>query len=130
MPDDINETPIARQIEDVAAATAASPPDDDAKRERDILFRQKKRNDRVQEVSHWILVVAVILIGGVMVIALAIRIVYMILPLKWQWLSPEQIQQLDHFLFSGFVGGVLTQAGRKIAGDFNPPKESDSDSEE
>ena len=46
-----------------------------------------------------------------MVVALATRIVYMILPLKWQWLSAEQIQQLDHFLFSGFVGGVLTQAG-------------------
>ena len=45
MPDEPDEKPIAQQIEDVAAAIVSAPPDEDAKRERDILYRQKKRTD-------------------------------------------------------------------------------------
>lgn len=120
------DSQIAKQIELVAAATVTPSSDPKAKQEEDALFRQRKRDENIRTVIHWVLMSATALIGGLIVVVLAVRIVYMVLPIKWQWLTPDQLIQVDHFLFSGFIGGVLTQAGRKIAGTY---RVSDNDSE-
>lgn len=121
------ENEIAKQIERVAAATDVSPPDDKAKLELGKYYRQQRRDETMRSVIHAVLIIAVSLVGLVIVGVLTIRIVFLVLPSKWQWLSEDQITQIDHFLFSGFIGGVLTQAGRKIIGSYKGSNESDSD---
>jgi len=127
-PNSAEDGSIAEKIEHVAASTPSTDKDDVAKKELGALYLQSKRNEQVKTAVHYIIIIAVLVVGIVIVAALTIRIVYLVLPAKWQWMTTEQIEQLDHFLFSGFIGGVLTQAGRKIVTNYKSDDEDQSES--
>jgi hypothetical protein len=38
---------------------------------------------------------------------LIIRAAHFVIPNEWCWLSPERLQNIDKFLFSGILGGVI-----------------------
>jgi hypothetical protein len=120
-----NSDLIPQLIQGAVNAATPAPPDAKARLEEQRLFGDAKRSERYKSCIHWISVIAIALIGLTIVAVLIARIIHLILPTNRQWLTSEQAHSLDEYLFSGTVGGVLTQAIRKIQGKKNADSEEE-----
>ena len=73
------------------------------------LFGDEKRKEETRQVFHrafiWFLRVAAFMF----LLMLVARVLHFILPEDWLWLSDEQVQDMDGFLFSGTLGGLIVK---------------------
>ena len=80
------------------------------------LFNARKREETLKVVLHWITMIALVIVFIVLVIVFLIRIGHFILPTDYKWLSDEQLQTIDKFLFSGALGGIVSKHAGKLFG--------------
>ena len=69
----------------------------------------------VKKAKQRVFIISIYMLWLMAVCVLMIRLIHFILPEFCQWLSVEQLQSLDKFLFSGAIGGVLGKYGAKVA---------------
>lgn len=87
----------------------ASPPSDKlAKQEVKEKFRGDEiRAEEAKQAIHkaflWFLRVAAFAFIALFIV----RMIHFMLPQNWCWLSAEQTQSIDRFLFSGAIGGLV-----------------------
>lgn len=84
------------------------PIDDKAKKEQDDLFvKRLKMQGQLEGIGHnitiWILRIVVILLIAIGVI----RMLYLVFPCNWKWLTEEQIHKIDEFFIHGTVGALV-----------------------
>jgi hypothetical protein len=72
------------------------------------------RNDGMQTHLHRISVLGVWVIGLLIVAGVSTWLYHFIVPTDWRFLSSEQIEDLQKILFSGFVGGALTNGSKRL----------------
>jgi hypothetical protein len=99
-----------------AARDASLKADAKAKLEQNRLFGDAKRAERFQSCIHWVTVIGVCSTGITVIAIFIIRAVHLVLPVDHQWMTADQIHAIDTFLFSGFVGSVLTQGVKRLQG--------------
>jgi hypothetical protein len=63
---------------------------------------------------HWILIIALWAMFAIASAVLVIRAIHFVLPDTWCWLSPEKLQNIDKFLFSGAFGGILAKYAKYL----------------
>lgn len=81
------------------------------------LFREDKRSTHLYRATVCVLwVVAVAFVVSFIVLAL-----HKILPDKYRFLSGDEIKALTEFLFTGFLGGVVTKGGEAFLGKGKSP---------
>ena len=124
VPDSGDRPDFLAQINKVAGS---GPVQDDvkAKLEEKRLFGEAARRERYQAATHWVIVAGVGMIGIAVVIVLTVRIIHLVLSPSKQWLSAEQIAEIDRFMFSGTMGGVLTSVVRKLQKNHSAPDSPD-----
>lgn len=75
--------------------------------EADKLFKQHRRDTRKYGAINWCFIVFVwvclISVGAVILI----RILHMVLPSTWCWLTKEQLSNMSDFFFDGGIGGIV-----------------------
>ncbi len=107
-PDD-PEKPGAPQIV-VAERPDAAPEDAAARAEREELFKHDiTRLDKLRDALHKVVVGAIWIVGFGVFACIIIRLWHLVAPACWQWLDAGRIQQIDHFLLSGALGGILAR---------------------
>ncbi len=77
------------------------------KEERFILSADTRRKEKIREVFNRIFVIVLWMAFGLIFLVLIARVMHLIFPEKWRWLQPDDIAQMDKFLFSSALGGVL-----------------------
>lgn len=103
---------------DAVAEAAAMAAGTDLSNRKDLnRFRQLLRDDKREGHIHAILLLS-LWVGSLLILAMFGVLVWnMSVATSCRFLTPEQMQTLQQFLFSGFIGGALTAAGRKLAGN-------------
>jgi hypothetical protein len=89
----------------------------DAQKEVDFFAQDKKSREHVREqnikdVIHRVLVNIILVSGVLLGLAVGVRVLHMILPECWNWLSEKQINTLDNlakYAGSGALGVTLTK---------------------
>lgn len=93
---------------DFIKENAAIPEDTKSdKEEKYILTADTRRKEAIREVFNRIFVIVLWVAFVLIFIVLIARIVHLIFPEKWRWLKADDIAQMDKFLFSSALGGVL-----------------------
>jgi hypothetical protein len=64
---------------------------------------------------HKVSVCGVYVIGGLVVVAIAIWLFHFMVPTSYRFLTPEQVESLQKILFSGFIGGAIGGQAKKIS---------------
>jgi len=100
------------ELENIVAETA--PADLKSSQEAEFLYREKKREEDLRVILHYITKIALVVVFVVIVIVLLIRVAHFILPLSCKWLDDNQLQTLDKFFFSGAIGSLLTKNMNKM----------------
>jgi hypothetical protein len=59
--------------------------------------------------THWIMISALWVMFIIALAVFTIRAAHFVIPDSWCWLSPEKLQNIDKFLFSGAFGGILAK---------------------
>ena len=110
--EEIKPEEIQKQI--IAAVGHKHPHNDaKAKLEEKRLFGDAVRSERYKTCIHYIQIIGAIILGVTAISVIATRMIYLVLPEKWRWLSADQIHDLDHFMFSGTIGGAITYVGQR-----------------
>jgi hypothetical protein len=82
-------------------------PDTKANLEAEKLFKKHRRELRRFGALNWCFIVLVwvclISVGGIIIV----RILHMILPDKYCWLTKEQLSNMSEFFFDGGIGGIV-----------------------
>ena len=82
-------------------------PDGEARKEETDLFGDELRHEQKKQVLHTAFLWFIRVAAFVLIIAFVIRMAHFLLPEKYCWLSADQLQGLDKFLFSGTLGGLV-----------------------
>ena len=77
-----------------------------------------KRQEGMKNAIHQVFIVFVYIAFGIFVIVFMARVLHMIFPENWQWLSAEQVQEIDKLIFSGAIGGFIGRYFKR----FNEPE--------
>lgn len=84
-----------------------------------ILSQDGKRNEGVKNVTHWIFLWILRIAFVLICIVLITRVFHLILPNCLRWLGLNDISQMDKFLFSSSLGGII---GKYFSSIFNSKK--------
>jgi len=92
--------------------------DDKSKKEEDFLISQEnRRNEGVKNVAHWIFI-WILRIGFVLIcLVLITRVIHLVVPYNLRWLCPSDIAQMDKFLFSSSLGGLIGKYFSNVFGN-------------
>lgn len=90
--------------------------DDISRKELKNKFGELNRAERVKNVFNWVFIIFIIIVSTIVIITVAVRLLHLGLPVSRQWLTVEQIQEIDKLFFSGTVGGLLGNYVKKING--------------
>ena len=89
-----------------------------SKSESDYLKNDKKRQERVKNVFNTIFVCILWIAFVLICFVLTARVIHLIAPDSLRWLSVDDISQIDKFLFSSALGGIVGKYfGRMINGN-------------
>jgi hypothetical protein len=109
----------------------ASPPTPDANSEKEQkLFASpdETRREALKQSIHWGIIIAVRVAAVCVILLFVVRIWHLGSPDKGRWLSAEELQQIDHLLFSGALGGFLVRyLGEATNTKIRLPKTNDED---
>lgn len=98
----------------LSAIQEAVPPEDlNALKERDRLYSDHNRHERVRNVINWIFVCFISIVSVVATGVISIRLAHLALPDKWHWLTNEQLQGIDKLFFSGAIGALIVSHFKK-----------------
>ena len=82
---------------------------------------QKDRDDREKSVFHKAFVFFIILGAGLVAASVVVFMWHLLAPEKWHWLTDEQIDRINTFVFGSAAGGLLkTYARRSLLGEKAP----------
>lgn len=98
-----------RDLERVGSDLPSNVPlsDTEARKEQNDLFGDDLRHEQKKQVLHTAFLWFIRVAAFILIIAFVIRMSHFLLPTKWCWLTEEQLQGLDKFLFSGTLGGLV-----------------------
>lgn len=89
--------------------TGIPPVDSLAEREVKSLISRARRKEEMEGVAHkitkfllWVTVIIIVVVG-------VCRLLHLILPEHYQWLSPEGIGKIDEFFIHGTVGAIIVE---------------------
>lgn len=105
---------------DKAKSATQDPEENDPEYEAKIAEGKAKadainRESGLQGHLHKVTVCGVYLIGSLIIIAVSIWLYHFMVPTNWWFLNPDQIENLQKILFSGFIGGALGGQAKKIS---------------
>jgi len=89
------------------------PIDKKANQELENLLKRNKRQEEMENVAHritifilWAVIITLTIVG-------LIRISFLVLPVKYEWLTGEQINYIDEFFIHGTIGAILIEFLKK-----------------
>jgi hypothetical protein len=104
----MQESPISRQHLDAIKEPAHPQLNDKiARKELQKKYGEMNRSERIKNVLNWVFVVFIVIAASIAIGTVAVRLTHMALPVKWHWLTAEQIQGIDKLFFSGAIGGFI-----------------------
>lgn len=104
----MQEQPITQQnLDSIKEPAHPQLNDKIARKELQKKYGEMSRSERIKNVLNWVFVIFIIIASTIAIGTVAIRLMHMGLPQKWQWLTAEQIQGIDKLFFSGAIGGFL-----------------------
>jgi hypothetical protein len=74
------------------------------------LFREDRRDFHLYHVT----VLGLWAIGAVFIALFVVLAIHKVLPHQYRFLDTDDIKSLTEFLFSGFLGGVVTKGGESL----------------
>ena len=90
--------------------TEKAPVSDDERAKKELEFlisADENRKERVREVFNKIFII-VLWISFLLIIAVLVtRVIHIVVPDSFRWLEKEDIAQMDKFLFSSALGGLV-----------------------
>jgi hypothetical protein len=104
------------KLDQIGSDVAMGRPDDLSRQEESKFSADATRYDEKKQVIHVAFIWFIRVAAFVMIIVFVVRMVHFILPEKYCWLSAEQIQGLDKFLFSGALGGLVVGSIKQAFG--------------
>ena len=78
--------------------------------DRDTQAALKKANEREESTRdnfHALFIVGLRVVGISLIVIFLARMLHIILPEAWHWISKDGIQEIDRMLFSGAAGGLI-----------------------
>lgn len=93
-------------------------PDEASKKEAQVLFGDKRRNETLKEVVHGVFIWFIRIAAFSFMLVLLVRVLHFILPEAkaessgwWPhgWLSETQLQAVDKLFFSGAMGAMISR---------------------
>ena len=88
-----------------------------AEEEEKAIVAGSRRKRRIDNVKNWIYISILCLFTLAIVIVVLIRIVHLVLPLKYDWLTKEQISNINDFFVSGGVGATVVKLFNSVVSD-------------
>ena len=107
------QSPLLNRLDAIKENTFI-PEDFKSKKELDKYYGEQNRKERLKNVINWIFIVFVCIISLVATIVIGMRLLHLVLSLERQWMTPEQLQNIDKLFFSGAIGGLLVTYLKKI----------------
>jgi len=113
-------------IEPVPPEPSQSPPRDKKAEKEQKLFASTddERREALKRTVHSGILWAVRVAAFCVILLFVVRIWHMGAPDGWRWLKNEEVQQIDHLLFSGALGAFIT---KYFGSTFDSKKDSDKD---
>lgn len=84
-----------------------------AKKELQKKYGEINRSERIKNVLNWVFIIFIVIASTIAIGTVAIRLMHLAFPNKWQWLTAEQIQGIDKLFFSGAIGGFIASYFKK-----------------
>jgi hypothetical protein len=66
-----------------------------------------KRKTRVSNVKNWCVIAIMIVFTGLIIFLIIVRVLQLIVPARYIWLSQEQIKNINEFFVDGSLGGLV-----------------------
>lgn len=85
-----------------------------AQQEEKNKFQEKLHEGEIRTLTHWLFKLTIRIFFAVGVAMVFVRVMQLLLPEAWTWLNDEQIQSLDKFLASSFIGGLVGRSLNKV----------------
>lgn len=88
-----------------------------AEEEEKAIIEDSKRKRKTDNVKNWIYIVILCLFTIATVAVILIRILHLILPIKNDWLTKEQIANINDFFVSGGIGATIVKLFNSVVSD-------------
>lgn len=75
----------------------------------DLAAQNRKRDESTRHNFHRIFIWGLRVVGISLIVMFVVRVLHIILPESWNWLTSQSLQDIDRMLFSGAAGGLLTK---------------------
>ncbi len=92
----------------IAPSQTAYPRDKKAEKEQDKEYNALVRDERIKNVFHWGLVCFLWVAIIVLISVFLVRVTHLIIPECKYWLTEDQLSSIDRIIFSGAIGGLVT----------------------
>jgi hypothetical protein len=83
------------------------PIDSIAEQEQRTYILRAKRKDQMEGTAHKISIILLWIIVLIIIVVGLCRLVHLILPHCYQWLTPEEITKIDEFFIHGTFGALI-----------------------
>lgn len=108
-PDEAGEG--TKALEEAAAlAVGADLSSREALNKVNALFREDRRDTHLYHVT----ICGLWVVGGAFFVLFVILAAHMVLPRPYRFLDADDMKSLTQFLFSGFLGGLVTKGGETL----------------
>jgi len=104
---------MAEKVEVVIKETPYFKSSKRATLEQKSIEGEHKRQEVIKNIIHLAIIILICISVISISITILVRIFHLVLPENLQWLTKEQINTIDHFLFSGAIGGFVAGYIRK-----------------
>lgn len=96
-------------MSDISQIQESSPPlpDKGSQREAKYLLAKQSRKNRMEGTTHWITIVLLYIIVVIILGVGVCRFIHLILPPCRQWLTKEQLSDIDEFFVHGTFGALI-----------------------
>lgn len=88
----------------------------------DLEAANERRKETTREHFHRLFILGLRIVGISLIAVFVVRILHVVLPDYCQWLSKEQVQEIDRMLFSGAAGGLVIKYLEPILNGNGPKK--------
>lgn len=89
---------------------------------KSLMEANDRRNETTRSTFHSLFIMGLRVVGISLILIFVVRVLHIILPESWHWMSSTTIQEVDKMMFSGAVGAAIIKYLGPIINE--PPKPS------
>lgn len=102
------DLPPGDNTDDTAAKQESAEFGEDYDRDTQVaLNKANERDESTRENFHRLFILGLRVVGFSLIVIFLARMLHIIMPESWHWITKEGIQEIDRMLFSGAAGGLV-----------------------